>query len=212
MAGWSAIVSGAIGILACGFLIAYLVLRNLGPDTDILVSRLHDAGVAIQFLLLIPVVYGLHKLSKQQSTGMSQATLYTGVSAILFVTLFLLLIFPKVVAEILYMFPQGIFGGWLMVICLRLRNTLRPGLRWFGLVVGLGLALVGAFPLGYAIFVDTIILQIPAASEEAVAKVPITLANMVLHQILWVGSLMGVLTLPFWTILLGLVMLRESRI
>jgi hypothetical protein len=58
--------------------------------------------------------------------------------------------------------------------------------------------------------VDTLILQIPAASDEVVAKIPISPANMILHQLLWVGSPMGVLTLPFWTMLLGRQLLRKG--
>ncbi|QHT71670.1 hypothetical protein GXP67_35880 [Rhodocytophaga rosea] len=210
--GWAAIASGIIGILAAGSLITYLILRSSSQEVTIFLSRVHDGGVFLQFLLLIPVVFGLHKLSLLRPPGMSRTILSMGVGAVLWVVFCLLLTLPKVVAEVLYMFPQGVFGGWLMVVCWRLRNNLSPGLRWFGIIVGFGLALVGIFPLGYAIFVDTIILQIPAASEEAVAKIPITPANMVLHWFLWVGSPMGVLTLPFWTILIGRRLLRESHI
>lgn len=71
------------------------------------------------------------------------------------------------------------------------------------MIVGLGLALVGTFSISYAIFVSTIILRVPAASVEELGKIPFTLANQILHQILWIGSLIGVYTLPSWTLLTG---------
>lgn len=213
-AGWAALTSGAIGILAVVFLIGYLVLRgDQSPEAGVLANRLHDAGVILQFLLMIPVVFGLHKLSQQRPPAMSGTTLYTGLGALFFVVLLLLLIFPKVVADVLYMVPQGVFGGWLIFVSWRLTGTLSRGLRWFGLVVGLGLALVGTFPLGYSIFVDTIVLQIPAASAEAFKQMPTStpaqaMMNSIIHFILFVGSLLGVLLFPLWTILLGRRLLR----
>jgi hypothetical protein len=143
---------------------------------------------------------------------MSAAMLNTGIAALLFTCLLLFIIFPKVVADPLYMFPQGIFGVWLIFVCSRMMSKFSRGLRWFGIVVGFGLALVGLFPLGYAIFVDTIILQIPAASDAAVEKIPSnTPANITLHYILFTGTFMGIVTLPVWTILLGRRLLREKN-
>jgi hypothetical protein len=79
------------------------------------------------------------------------------------------------------------------------------------IIVGFGLALVGIFPLGYAIFIDKIILQIPAAPDEEVAKIPTdTNANIILHQILNIGTVLGVLTLPIWTIIVGIRLSREK--
>jgi len=209
-AGRTAIASGAIGILAYMSLIGYLVYRNQVRYLGDLMIRTHDVGVILQFLFMIPVAFGLHKLSQKRSPGMNQAMLTTGIAALSFTILFLLLIFPKLLADTLYMFPQGVFGVWLMIVCWRLPGILSPGLRWFGIAVGLGLALVGTFPPGFAIFVDTIVLRIPAASDVAQANVPMTSVNKILHQILWIGSFMGVLTLPSWTILIGRRLLREK--
>ncbi|HEY4323913.1 MAG TPA: hypothetical protein VGN20_07995 [Mucilaginibacter sp.] len=96
-----------------------------------------------------------------------------------------------------------------MIVNWRLYGLLARGLRWFGIIVGFGLALVGVFFLGYAIFVDTVMLRIPAA-PEADYPVNYTPANLLLHQVVLVGTIMGVLTLPFWTILVGRSMLKES--
>jgi hypothetical protein len=107
------------------------------------------------------------------------------------------------------MLPQGIFGVWLILISLHLKGILSKGLSWFGMVVGLGLTFVGFFFVGYTIFVSTIPFRIPAASLEEASKIPITSANNYLHYFLDIGSLLGVLTLPFWTILIGLKLFSE---
>ena len=100
------------------------------------------------------------------------------------------------------MFPQGIFGVWLMVICWRMYGVLTQSLRWFGIVVGFGLTLVGTFPLGYILFVDTILLKIPAHDLTNYPEHN-NLANQIIHIILNIGSFTGVITLPIWSILLG---------
>jgi hypothetical protein len=61
-AGRAAIASGLIGILAVWLLIAFLVYPGQTLDTSFLLQTFHDVGVALQFLLMIPVALGLHKL------------------------------------------------------------------------------------------------------------------------------------------------------
>lgn len=207
----AAIASGLSGIVAYAFLISFLIIRNQDAQNDVIPIRVHDSCVILQFLLLIPVVIALFKLIKERSPGISQAMLNMGVGALCFTILFLLLIFPKIIADTLYMFPQGIFGIWVIIACWRLQGIIPQWLRWFGIIVGLGLALVGIFPVGYAFFVDNVILHIPAPSDEVMGKIPTeTPANIRLHQILYIGSFMGVLTLPIWTILIGIRLLRKK--
>lgn len=209
--GRTAIASGTTGIIAYGFLVAYLAIRNLNYQSGIFFLRFHDAGVIFQFLLFIPVACALFKLPQQSSRGITRTALIAGIAALAFTVLFLLLGFLKIIADTMYMFPQGVFGLWLITANLRTKGLLSEPLRCFGAIVGVGLALVGTFPLGYALFVDPVILQIPAAADEAISKVPAdTTANIILHQIVWIGSFMGVLTFPIWTILLGRRLLREN--
>ena len=198
-AGWSAIASGICGLLSIAALVAYLTSRSPDPETGILMNRLHDGGVILQFLFMIPVAFALNKLS-QKTYNASQNTLFVGIGAIGFVILCLILIFPKVVSDILYMVPQGIFGAWLIFTNLRIAKVLSKGIRWFGIVVGTGLMLVGLFPLGFVIFVDFSPFEIPAAASQ---DFPQTLANSILHQILFTGTILGVLTLPIWTLIVG---------
>jgi hypothetical protein len=210
-AGWAAIICGIIGFLAFGFLVAFLIPHLTKGLRDGILIRSHDVGVILQFLLLIPVVFGLQKLSYQRPPGMRRAMLVTGVGALSFTVLFLLLIFPKILNDTLYMFPQGVFGVWLIVVSWRMQGILSRGLRWFGMVVGFGLALVGTFPSGMAIFVPWYTFgdppAIPAVTPEVSAGV--ILADNLFHQFLWIGTLLGVITLPLYTILLGTKLLRE---
>ena len=207
--GLYAIASGIIGAFAFGFLLTYLIIREKNFAESIYFLRCHDAGVILQFLFLIPVLKGLFMLLKKQLFNVTQKTLYIGMGSLLLTALFVLLTFPKIIADVLYLFPQGVFGIWIIYFNWHMKGILSKGLRWFGIIVGLGLILAGIFPVGYAIFVDTIILQIPAASYEAVERVPTdTNANIILHQIVAVGTLLGVVTLPIWSILLGWKLLR----
>ncbi|MCO5947361.1 hypothetical protein [Mucilaginibacter flavidus] len=205
----AAIASGAIGIIAYVFLIAYLLIRSQDGQNGTLPIRVHDSCVILQFLFLIPVVIALFKLIQARSSDLSRAMLNAGVGALCFTILFLLLIFPKIMADTLYMFPQGIFGIWLIIACWRLQRIIPQWFRWFGIIVGVGLALVGIFPIGYAIFVDSVILHIPAPSDAEMNKIPTeTTANIVLHQFIYIGTFIGVLPLPIWTILTGIRLLR----
>ena len=71
---------------------------------------------------------------------------------------------------------------------MHLKTVFSKGLRWFGIIVGLGLVLVGLFPLGFAVFVDPSSLQIPAAPPK---EFPQTVANKILHLVVFIGSIMG---------------------
>ncbi len=194
-AGWFAIASGAIGI------IAYIFSRGA------LLSRAsHEVGVIVQFILLVPVVFAVFKLLRQRNPSLSGTTLYVGIGALFFIVLMVLLTFPKILVDDLYAIPQGVFGLWLIYVNWRMTST--PLLKWLGMVAGLGLALVATFPVGYSILVDPeYIFHIPAI-EATPHDTP---ANRLLHKIIWLGSLMYELPLPVWTMLFGIRLLREKK-
>lgn len=209
-AGKAAIASGIFGILAYAILMTAVMTRTNVEQTKqvFFLFRTHDVLAILQFLLMIPALIALHKLSHKQLPRMSQTTLATGIMTLSLIALFLLLIFPWIMSDEYYMIPQGMFGVWLIVINWQLTGILSRGIRWFGIIVGLGLALVGIFNIGYAILVDPIGLRIPAAPIKEL-EIPVeTTANIILHNILIIGSFMGVLTLPIWTIILGRKLLR----
>lgn len=208
-AGWAAILSGVIGYIAFGFLVAFLIPHLTEHLRGGILIRSHDLCVILQFVLLIPVVFGLYKLSPV----MNQAMLITGVGALSFTVLFLLLIFPKILNDTLYMFPQGVFGAWLIVLSWRLQGILSRSLRWFGKIVGFGLALVGTFPSGMAIFVPWYTIGAPPEIQEVTTEVSagVHLADTLFHQFLLIGTFIGVITLPIYTILLGRRLVREKN-
>ncbi|QEC75973.1 hypothetical protein [Mucilaginibacter ginsenosidivorax] len=210
-AGRAAIASGILGMIAYFSLIGFLLIRNQDSQNGTLPIRVHDSCVIFQFLFLIPVSIALFKIIKEQNLKITQAFLNVGIGALCFTVLFLLLIFPKILADTLYMAPQGVFGAWVIVACWRLKVFIPQWLRWFGIIVGSGLILAGLFPIGYGIFVDNVIFHIPAPSDEVMDKIPAeTTANIVVHLFLYIGSFIGVLTLPVWTILIGVRLLRSK--
>jgi hypothetical protein len=109
-----------------------------------------------------------------------------------------------------YMLPQGLFGAWLIVANMRLSGYLPRWLRYFGMVVGFGLVLVGTVFPGLAVFVYPTMLKIPAVpvNNEVFQNSEI---NQILHTILAIGSLLGVVTLPIWSLLTGAKILSEEQ-
>ena len=152
--GTAAIASGITGLITIAALVTGVNVRNShGLDgAAFMLFRLHDISGIIQFLLLLPVAFSLYNISQRGTKKMSRASLNTGISGLSLTVLLLLLNFPKIVGEPWYMFTQGVFGVWVILACCRLPGLLQPGLRWFGIVAGTGLALVGLFPLGYRHF------------------------------------------------------------
>ena len=110
-AGWAAIASGIIGYIAFGFLVAFLIPHLTEHLRGGILIRSHDMGVILQFLLLIPVVFGLHKLLCHRSPRMSQAMLITGIGALSFTILFLLFIFPEILNDTLLCFLK-VYSGY----------------------------------------------------------------------------------------------------
>lgn len=205
--GWYAITSGALGLIGYGFIIAFLISRSENNNAFILMNRLHDIACAFQFLLLVPVVSGVHKLL-QSNYDSNQVMFFTGTIAASVTALCLVLIFPKLVSEIFYMIPQGIFGVWLIAFNWSNYKFISKALRIFGIIVGIGLIIAGTFPIGFGIFVSMDALRIPAAPIREFPQTPV---NNILHILLFIGSFTGVLTLPFWTISFGKALLRKRK-
>jgi hypothetical protein len=211
--GMAAIASGVIGIAAFGLLMDAVFTRVswIPPDRIYMLFNAHDIGVALQFLLLISVAFGLRTLSRKSPPDLSKATFATGVGAVIFVVLLVLLgVGDKIVSNGFYTFPQGIFGIWLIVVNWRLSGSLPGWLRWLGMIVGLGLALVGTSFVGLC-FVYPSQLVIPHPPQESIKEVN-SVANTFFHQLLFFASFMGVATLPIWTILTGFQLLKKRRL
>ena len=130
---WPTLSSGMIGLVAIGSLIAAVTTRStwsISSHVDLL-FRAHDIGVVLQFLLLIPFARGLQKSTRGDQLGINRGVVVWGVAAIILVALLLLLGVGKVVNDMAYMLPQGVFGAWLILINVLLSGLLPRRLRFF---------------------------------------------------------------------------------
>jgi hypothetical protein len=212
LAGRLAILSGVFGIAAFACLILFLAMRPsaAGPDTAHLLLRSHDVGVILQSLCLIPFALALDAIARRDSRGSSRMTGAAGVTFLILVVVLMSLSLAKVVADVLYMIPQGAVGCWLIVVCRQVANGLPRGLRRLGIVAGLGLILVSVFPIGYALFVDPAMLHGPVGDDDPTPP-GTDRANQVVHVALAIGTLIGCSTYPIWSALAGRwLLLRES--
>ena len=204
-AGLAAVASGGFGVLAFALLIGAVTTRStqaLSPPVSFM-FRAHDIGAVLQLLCLLPLVKLLSTDRQQHSKA-----LVLGIGATWLTAIFLVLALLHVLADTLYMLPQGMLGLWLVVVSRARQALLSRSLRWFATAVGAGLILVGLFPVGYVLFVDPVILAVPAVDP---ANYPLhdTRANQMLHVMLDIGTLAGVVALPIWTIAAGAGLLRS---
>jgi hypothetical protein len=90
VAGRAAIASGAIGIIAFGLLIAFLVKRILGGTEQICIPiiRAHDVAAILQFVLMVPVVFALNDIATRAANGRGRTPFLIGVGSIALFTLF----------------------------------------------------------------------------------------------------------------------------
>ena len=203
-AGRAAIASGVFALMAFGFLIVGVnIMFTRRPEWFALMDlmfKTHHVGVILQYVFMIPVVFGFDALARNEVGGVGRGTLAVGIVSLSLIVIFASLFLVDVVADDLYTVPQGILGVWLIVVNQRLTSVLRRRLTRFGTVVGFGLLLVGIFPLAYGILVDPIGLRGPVPPDY---PSPDTTANTIIHIIFYIGTLLGVVTYPVWIILLG---------
>jgi hypothetical protein len=128
LAGRLAIVSGVFGIVAFACLIVLLVMRPSDQQTSHILLRSHDAAIIVQAFCLIPFTLALDAVARRHSLGSSRVMGATAVTFLTLVVILLLLSFFKVVADVLYMIPQGAVGVWLIVVCRQKANGLPTGL------------------------------------------------------------------------------------
>lgn len=199
VAGWAAIASGVIGIVAVGCLIAYLATQarefmdsGVMPPVGAVLITSNYLGVLLQALCMIPVALALHSLGRQCSPRVSRATVTVGIVALAGVALLrLLLLLNPAVSDILFMGPMGFVGAWLIVVNYLLAGILSGALRIVGSVAGVGLVVVGAsffFLGGLAVLTDG----------------PFAYANDAdFHIGIAVGGLPGFILYPVWAFLVG---------
>jgi hypothetical protein len=204
LAGRLAIFGGVCGLAAFACLIAFLVMRPAEADQRMpqLLLRSHDVGILLQSLCLIPFALALDATARRQAPGSSRRMVAAAMVLLTLVVVLLWLSFVNVVADVLYMIPQGAMGAWLIVVCRQRANGLTRGLRGLGIVAGVGLLLISTFPIGYAVFVDPAILHGPISDSDPTPP-GTDAANRIVHLVLAVGTLIGCSTYPIWTALAG---------
>jgi hypothetical protein len=213
LAGRLAIISGLFGIAAFACLVAFLVMRPSEADqrASHILLRSHDAGIIIQSICLIPFTLVLDSIARQHSLRLSRVMVAAAITFLSLIVILLLLSFVNVVADVLYMIPQGAFGGWLIVVCRQNINGLPSGLRRLGMVAGVGLILISIFPVGYSLFVDPAILLGPIADDDPTPP-GTDRANAIVHLALAIGTVIGCSTYPLWSALAGRwLLLRGDR-
>jgi hypothetical protein len=206
--GIFAVVAGFIGLVSFGLLFGGLMTRKRG-GTDFL-FRGQDIAVALQALWMILVT--LKTLRYQ--TPPRQSPLLAGVSILghAGVVLSIVLVFASGAfwADMLYMLPQGLIGLWLIAVCLS-ASGLSRSLRAMGILGGIGLVLITvsaaiiANALGWHIFDLT---TAPSVAAEAKSSP----ANRLGHTILPIGTLLGRILYPIWTIAVGYKLIRHSNL
>jgi len=210
-AGRAAIMSGMIGLVAYGFLWAFLVPTISGGDEQACrpLITTHDVGVLLQSLFLIPLVLTFGDIVGQRSPSARRSTVAVGIAALALTILSLLLIIANLLAGPFFMLWQGVLGIWLIAVNRLVSDTFSRGLRWFGTVVGVGLMIAAVFPVGNFLFVDPTFGPLPFNSEPPAGT---ERANEILHNILTIGGFLGVAPLPIWTALVGRRLLKMGRL
>ena len=112
LAGRLAVISGVFGIAAFACLIAFLVMRpsEANQQTSHFLLRTHDAGIILQSLCLIPFVLALDAIVRQHSPGLTRGTVAAAIIFLVLIVVLMLLSFVNIIADVLYMIPQGALG------------------------------------------------------------------------------------------------------
>lgn len=207
LSGRWAIASGVFGILAFGCLAAFLASRpseGTSRTADLLLKG-HDVVTLLQSFCLMPLALALDAIYRRDWPESHRANRSIGTVAVLFLGMlagFVLLSMAKLVADVLYMIPQGAVGGWLIFVCRQSSIGLPRGLRWLGIVAGTGLLLVGIFPVAYGLLVDPAIFHGPVSDDDPLPP-GTDEANIVVHAVLALGTLTGCTAYPLWAIFVG---------
>ena len=205
-AGWAAVAAGICGLAAFAFIIAALFIRTDAKRLGALMFRGHDAMANLQTLCMLAVVAALYSLGSRWERPMPKFALGVAIGTLAILALALLLTLAHVLNDMLYMVPQGIFGVWMIWVSCHLSSLLPRHVKWLGIVAGVGLILVGVFPIAFGLFVDPIVFRGPMPENYQDVN---SLANLVTHIVLGIGTLIGIPSYPIWCLAVGRNLLRK---
>lgn len=203
--GQIALVSGLLGLLGVGLLIAALAAPTPAPDSMRRSTSLfawQNAAVVLQALTMIPVTLGLFRVTSRSKPNDGLLVVSIGLFGQLTLTLAAGLLFTGTVSDMLYMAPIGIVGIWLLLINLRDDEVFSRAVVWTGRIAGIGLLLIGVGFMIYGAFVASAVFVRPLSNAEIDAQ-SLTPPNLIAHICMAAGTLLGRLIYPIWTILLG---------
>ena len=210
------IASGVMGLLAFASLFAALYTREttasqeqwaagvIQPGIWDTLFRGHDVGVILQALLLVPAALAIRPRRAPAAAGGLPVMALVGVLANVLLAVSLLMVFTLKSSDMLYMFPQGFVGVWLICVVRARPEGLGRALRVLGWVSGFGLMLVAVANAGIVLALGPSVLALvgPVPTQVDPAGVRSAL-NSWSHLLLDIGSVFGMLTLPVWSILAG---------
>ncbi len=111
----------------------------------------------------------------------------------------------------LYMFPQGGIGLWLIVLCAGKTAGFGTATRIFGFISGLGLVLIA---ISFVMIATALGAPWALADARSVPVAPADLAsplNDYGHLVLNAGSLFGIPTYPIWAWLASRAVVGSQR-
>lgn len=192
--------SGLLGALALAFLIAGLAVRDDG-GTGVL-FRIHDALAACSSITISLSAASWRTASTRYGGEIGTVLPVFGAVSAALTALSLSLVYLTRASDMLYMLPQGGIGLWLIATSLKQPTSLSRSLCIFGFVVGTGLLLVGA---GFSAIAAAQGPELWSLSHQALGDpdpaVEASRLNVVGHQVLLVGTLLGVALFPVWAVL-----------
>ena len=205
-AGWSAVAAGICGLAAFAFILAALFIRPDAKRLGALMFRGHDVMATLQTLCMFAVVAALYSLANRLERPMPRLAHRIAIAALLALMLALLLTLAHVLNDMLYMVPQGILGLWIIWVSRHFSGLLPRHIRWLGILAGTGLTLIGIFPIAFGIFVDPIVFGGPMPPDYKDVN---STANLVVHIMLAIGTLIGLPLYPLWSLAVGRSLLRQ---
>ena len=207
LAGWAAIASGVVSVIAFASLVVYLATQErtfeatgVMPPIGTGLLATSDLASTLQVLLMIPAASALDALSRRNAPVVSRAAFTVGVVALLAVATLRLLTFANsAVPGILFMAPMGFVGVWLIVANAIARGALSRSVRIVGTLAGVGFAIMGAsfFFLGG-------LVVLTAGGGDAITN------DVDFHNGIAIGGVLADILFPVWAILLGRKLLTQA--
>jgi hypothetical protein len=223
-AGRAMIGSGVMGLFAFASLFAALYMRETTASQEQWASgviqpgiwdtlfRGHDIAVILQALLLVPAALAIRGRDSAPTIPGLPPMALVGALANALVAVSLLMVFVLQSSDMLYMLPQGVVGAWVIWVARVRPPGLGKALCMLGWISGVGLVLVAIACLGIASAIGPSVLTLIGPAPKTVdPEGVLSPLNAWSHLLLDIGTVLGVLTLPAWSILAGRGIARAAQ-